>query len=519
MSNTTITMSKIRQILKLYTYKKGKLYISNQTGIARNTVKKYINKFIDLRLTLDQIDELTDTELDDLFGNASKPLIPASERYRKALEFFPYMDKEVKKTGVTQELLWKEYLAINSDGYGHSQFNHLFLRWRKRSGSVMHIQHKAGDKMYIDFTGAKLPIVDIQTGEVIEVEVFVAILGASQMTYVEATASQKKEDFIGCCENALHFYGGVPAAIVPDNLKSAVTKSSKYEPTINEAFANFAEHYSTSILPARAYRPRDKALVEGAVKIVYTRIYATLRNRIFTSLEELNIAILQELTLYNQVNLKGRNYSRSQQFEEVEKQTLGPLPALLFEFKQHMTATAMKNGHVCLSIDKHYYSVPYQFISRKVKIIFSKSQVDIYYKYELIATHKRIKSPYNYSTIDEHLASTHRFVSDWNPEKFISWAESIGEDARQLIINILDKKQHPEMAYKSCVGILSYAKKVGKERLNNACTKALYYGRYSYKSVQNILERGLDQIPIDIQEQQQLQMPLHENIRGENYYG
>lgn len=517
MSNKTITMSKIRQLLRLYTQGKGKQSISEQTGIARNTVRKYIRVFIDHKLTFEEVNDLSDHELDELFGKPIVPKLEVSSRYIDLQAFFPYAEKELKRTGVTLDLVWKEYLVKHPEGYRHAQFGYHYHLWQKKTTPVMHIQHKAGDKMYVDYAGAKLQVVDTGTGEIHPVEVFVAILGASQLTYVEATFSQQKEDFISSCENALHYFGGVPTAIVPDNLKSAVTKSSKYEPTINESFADFAEHYCTSILPARAYRPRDKALVEGAVKIMYTYIYAALRDHSFFSIEELNQAIWQELALHNQANLKGRNYSRRQQFDEVEKSTLALLPELRYEFKQHMVVTVMKNGHVCLSIDKHYYSVPYRYMGKKVKLIFSKSQLEIFYKYDRIAVHKRIKSPYNYTTIEEHMASTHKFISDWTPEKFITWAENIGEDVKHFIIKILDKKQHPEQAYKSCMGVLSFGKKVGNERLINACKRALDYGFYNYKIIQTILEKGLDQIKDD-EQVDQLEMPLHENIRGEDYY-
>lgn len=379
----------------------------------------------------------------------------------------------------------------------------------------MRMEHKAGDKLYVDFAGDKLQIIDKQTGEIQDVEVFVAILGASQLTYAEAVMTQQKEDFIGACENALHYYGGVPAAIVPDNLKSAVIKSSKYEPVLNDTFADFAQHYNTAILPARAYRPRDKALVENAVRILYTRIYAKLRGKYFFSLEELNIAIRKELEEHNGLILTGRNYSRRQQFEDVERATLLPLPELRYELKKTLFVTVMKSGHVCLHADKHYYSVPYRFIGKKVKLMYSRHSVEIFYNYERIAIHKRLKSPYNYTTEKEHLASSHRFVSEWTPERFLSWAEGIHEDVRLYILKILDRKQHPEQAYKSCVGVLGFAKKVGNDRLIKACQRALGYGLYNYKTIQKILENGLEN---QQEESEQLQMPLHENIRGEEYY-
>jgi transposase len=371
--------------------------------------------------------------------------------------------------------------------------------------------------MYVDFAGDKLNLVDQQTGEIQPVEVFVAILGASQLTYVEAVMTQQKEDFIAACENAMLYYNGVPAAIVPDNLKSAVTKSSKYEPTINETFADFAEHYATTILPARAYRPRDKALVENAVKIIYSRIYAKIRGTQYHSLEALNTAIRSALEEHNNAFLRGRNYSRRQQFDEIEKAVLMPLPALKYELKKHLYATVAKNGHVGLSLDKHYYSVPYRFIGKKVKLLFSRHSVEIYYNYERIALHTRTKSSYQYTTDKEHLASTHRFVSDWTPERFISWAQSIHEDVKLYILKVLDRKQHPEQAYKSCLGILGFAKKVGNDRLIKACQRALGYGAYNYKTIQKILEKELD-LRDSPDETDQLRMPFHDNIRGENYY-
>jgi len=381
----------------------------------------------------------------------------------------------------------------------------------------MHIEHKAGDKLFVDYAGEKLQVVDPDTGEVTPMEVFVAILGCSQLTYVEAVASQKKEDFIGSCERALHYIGGVPCALVTDNLKSAVTQSSRYEPVLNETFADFGEHYSMAILPTRAYKPRDKALVEGAVKIIYTRIYAKLRNNSYHTLAELNAAIRSALEEHNGTPLKGRGYSRRQQFEEVERQALHVLPTLMYEIKNHTYVTVMKNGHVCLGIDKHYYSVPFRFIGKKVKLLYSGSVVEVFYHYERIAFHQRFKSQYTYTTLPEHLASTHRFVTEWTPERFLKWAADIDGQVREYISRVLERKQHVEQAYKSCLGILGMAKKYGNERLATACKRGIEYDMYSYKAICMILERGLDK------ESPQAdlftpQMPEHGNIRGKSYY-
>lgn len=508
-------MNKIRQILRLHSLGVSKLKIAEQTGVARNTIKKYIKEFSQSGLSFLEINALCDKDLEDLFIKQESS--PVNQRLETLFGLFPSMDKELKKKGITRQLLWEEYKRLYINGVGRSQFNYYFARWKAQVSPTMRMDHKAGDKLYVDFAGDKLSIVDKQTGEIQYVEVFVAILGASQLTYVEAVMSQQKEDFIGACEGALLYYEGVPAAIVPDNLKSAVTKSSKYEPVLNEAFADFAQHYSTTILPARAYKPRDKALVENAVRIIYTRIYAKIRGTDYFTLEELNAVIRIALEEHNNTLLTGRNYSRRQQFEEVERVAMAPLPPFRYELRKELYATVMKNGHVSLNVDKHYYSVPYLFIGKKVKLMYSRSVVEIFYHYERIAQHQRLKSPYNYTTDKEHLASAHRFVTDWTPERFLSWAGKIHEDVQLYILKILDRKQHPEQAYKSCVGILSFSKKVGDERLIKACQRALGYGIYNYKTIQSILEKGMD-LYDEGDEKGQLQMPIHDNIRGENYY-
>jgi transposase len=378
------------------------------------------------------------------------------------------------------------------------------------------MEHKAGDKLFIDYAGKKLSVVVKDTGEITEVEFFVAILGSSQYTYAEASPSQQKEDLIKSVENALQFYGGVPAAIVPDNLKSAVIKSNKFEPTLNETFLDFAEHYGTAVLPARAYRPRDKSLVEGAVRILYQRIYTALRNNVFHSIEELNIAIWDELEAHNNKKLTGRHISRLQMFNDVEKEALSPLPQYRYEIKYQAMATVGQNGHVQLGKDKHYYSVPYQYIRKKVKLLYTSASVEIYHKYNRIAVHKRSLKPYNYTTQTGHLASSHQFMSEWTPQRFINWGASIDEPVKEFITRLLEQRLHPEQAYKSCLGVLSFAKKVGNDRLSAACKRAIDYNIYSYRIIQTILQKGLDKM--DEPEDEDPQLPFHTNIRGDKYY-
>jgi len=305
MANYRIDMSKIRYILRLYSQGRSKLQIAMHGGVSRNTLKTYIRLFEESELSYSQLDELSDKDLEQIFIKpAEKPL---NEKQKELFNLLPNYEKQLKRKGMTRQLLWEDYHKVNPDGFKRSQFNHYFKLWKLQMNPTMHIEHKAGDKMYVDFTGDKLHYTDLQTGELCAVEVFVSILGASQLTYVEAVASQKKEDFIEGCEGALHYYGGVPAAVVPDNLKSAVIKSSKYEPKVNELFEDFAEHYGFTVLPARAYKPRDKAHVENAVKIVYQRIYSKLHDQTFYSLQELNEAIRKALEELNNALLTSRD--------------------------------------------------------------------------------------------------------------------------------------------------------------------------------------------------------------------
>jgi transposase len=515
MANKTISMIKIRQILRLHTQGYSKLAIAMQTGVARNTLKKYLAAFTASGLSFEQINVLSDKDLEDMFVKPEDK--PLNEKLQTLFSLFPGIDKELKKKGVTRQMLWQHYRQGNPNGLGLSQFKQYYAQWKAQVNPTMHMEHKAGDKMYIDFAGEKLHYTDPQNGQPQPVEVFVGILGASQLTYVEGVMTQQKEDLIAVCENTLHYYQGVPAAIVPDNLKSAVTQSSKYEPTLNETFADFASHYGTTVLPARAFRPRDKALVENAVRLIYSRIYVKVRAGRYYSLVELNAAIREALEAHNNALLSGRNYSRRQLFDEIERAALMPLPALRYELKKQLFATVAKNGHAALGPDKHYYSVPYRFIGKKVKLLYSRHTVEIYYNYERIALHRRSKSPYQYTTEKEHLASTHRFVSEWTPDHFAEWAGSIHEDVRLYVLKVLDRKQHPEQAYKSCMGILGFAKKVGHERLIKACQRALGYGAYNYKTIQKILELQLDQKDAP-DETDQLSMPQHDNIRGGQYY-
>ena len=511
-------MSKVRSIIRLYTEGVSKQSIGERTGLPRNSVKKYIRLFLASGKSPEEIQLMSDTELEQMFLDmVPRNHIENDLRYQSLEAFFPTMEKALKIRGNTKEKLWEQYFEQYPAGYRFSQFKHYYLLWKKVRNPVMHIEHKAGEKMYVDYAGEKLKVLDPETLDITEVEVFVAILGASQLTYVEASYTQQKEDFINSCENALHYFGGVPNAIVTDNLKSAVTKSNRYEPTLNEAFRDFVSYYSMAALPAAPYKPKHKALVEGAVKIIYRSIYSVLKGNVYSCIEVLNGAIREALEAHNNRPLTGRPFSRRQLFEDTERHFLHPLPEKRYELKRRYIASVMKNNYVCLAEDKHYYSVPYHFIGKKVTLLYSQSEVEIYHRYERIAVHKRNRHLFGHTTITDHLASQHRFMSDWNPDKFIERAAEVGPQTKEYIIQLLNARQHPEQTYRSCQGVLSFSVRAGKERLNNACHRALQYGDYSYQTIRVILEKGLDR-NVDDQQHVDQSMPPHLNIRGKNYY-
>lgn len=515
MANKTISMTKIKQFIRLKQEGYSQRKIAKMLVIHRDTIRKYEQHLQILGVNYEELLSEKDETLEGLFDKAEhKPTDKA--RLEHLYSFFPYVDKELARVGVDKQNLWLEYIERMPDGYSYNHFCREYKRWNKSQQASGHFEHKAGDKLFVDYTGKKLEIIDRTTGEIKPVEVLVAVLGYSHYTYVEATLSQKKEDFISAIGNALHYYGGVPQAIVTDNLKSAVVKGCKYEPQLNETFESFASHYSTTILPTRVYKPKDKAIVEGAVKIVYKRVFAPLRDRTFFTLTELNTAIKEQLEKHNTMGFKEREHSRKILFEQVEQETLHPLPQERYDLKQYSWYTVHKNGHIFLYEDKHYYSVPYTYISKKVKVTYNSTEIEIYLHHQRIAYHQRNRKNYAYTTLPDHMASSHRFVSEWNPDKFLSWASDIGGPTRFMIEKILETKSHPEQAYKACLGVLHMVKKVGKERMNKACERAKYYESYGYQVIKKILVQGLEQEPVQLEITSLI--PLHENVRGQQYY-
>ncbi|PWS33301.1 IS21 family transposase [Pedobacter paludis] len=519
MANITISMNKIRQILRMYDQGVGRQKIADYVGTSRTTVNKYISAFDNCGFPIKDVDGLEDNELNELFSDIYMTPRRNKPRMDELLRCFPLMEKALKRTGVTRQHLWREYKREFPSGYHYTQFCAYFKHWQQRLNPTMHRIHKVGDKLFVDFAGKKLSYVDKETGEIVEVEVFVAILGASQLTYIEAVASQQKEDFIKACENALYYIGGVPSAIVPDNLKAAVIKSHRFEPTLNQTFESFANHYNTCVLPARAYKPRDKALVEGAVKIMYTRIYLPVRQKTYYSLAELNAAIWENLERHNNQQLQGRSYSRRTQFEEIERKALLDLPITRFEMQEQCWSRVKSDSHVFLGPDKHYYSVPIRYLNTKVKILYSASTVEIFNKTERIALHPRDRAKHAYTTNSSHLSHRHRYSVERTTTSYLQRAAEMHNDIRMVIEAIVTQNdRHEDQIIRSCEGVFSLAKKYGEDRLAGACRRAMDFGVHTkFKSIQSILEKNLDSHRENLFAHER-SMPQHDNIRGEKYY-
>jgi hypothetical protein len=361
-------------------------------------------------------------------------------------------------------------------------------------------------------------IVNKENGEIIPVEVFVTILPNSQYTYVEACLSQKREDMIHCMGNALSYYGGVPKAIVSDNLKSAVTRASKHEPGINRTFKDFAHHYGCVINPTRSYAPQDKALVENAVNLVYQRIYYPLRDMTFFSLDDLNREIRKLLGPYNDLLFQRKQSSRRELFQSVERAYLKPLPQFRYEIKDYCRAKAQKIGYVYFSPDKTYYSVPYRYIGKSTMIHYTKSTVEVYFYHERIAFHKRNPAMGVYNTNKDHLSSTHKAYTEWSPDYFKNKAVKHGNNVVELINKLIVESDYPETAYKRAMGIIQLHRTYGSQRLDKACERALFAGTCSYKRISNILKNNQDQYPLPEQQSTSPHIPSHENLRGASAY-
>lgn len=510
MARKPIEIMKLKQIIQLKKQKTSNREISEILSLHRNTVNKYVRLITASGLSLSALRKMDDSELTKLFPTTDTV---DDNRYGVLSGYFTYFARELKKTGCTKLILWKWYISKHPDGYGTSQFNEHLKSWLKHTKASGKINHGYGDKMFVDYTGKKLRTVDRSTGEIKDVEVFVAILPASHYVFVQATLTQQKHDFISSMNDALYFFGGVPKVVVTDNLKSAVDKASKYEPVLNKTFRHQGEHYGFAINPARAYRPQDKALVEGAVKIVYQRIFYELSKQLFFDLKDLNAAILEKLKAFNLHHMKTYDSSRFRLFNTYEKPRLSPLPKEKYTIREYRKAKVQKMGYVYLSDDRNYYSVPFRYIGQQVEVQYCSDTVQVFYKQQRIATHKRNYRKGHYTTIEGHLASSHKFYTQWKPEYFLEQANGIGEHVYEFVSLLLANAKYPEIAYKSALGVIHLKSKYPGQRVDNACKIAVENGLVRYMNIKNILQNNADLKPGDTSKSN---IPDHKNIRG-NY--
>lgn len=491
--------------------------ISSAFHLSRNTVRKYVRLFQESGIPMAKLMELSESRLQEMFAGGKEREVKPSQRRLELDALLPVYTNRLKRKGVTVESLYKEYKSLHPDGYQHAQFRDLFRRHRLQVTAVGHVEHYAGDQMYIDYAGDRLEIMDEQSGEARKVEVFVAILPCSHYTYCEAVWSQRKEDLIKACENALIFYGGAPMAIVPDNLRSAVSRSDRNEPIINDDFEAFAEHYGCAVYPARVRHPKDKALVENAVKLMYKSVYSDIEGLVFNNLEDLNEAILKSLEVFNNRKLTGRRQSRLQLFNEVEKDYLRALPANRFVMKERKSVTVMRNSYVTLML--HHYSVPVEYIGKRVEIVYDADTVEIYHDYRLVTVHQRDDTPYTHSTKEAHNLPGSRHDYEKNLEEVYERAAQIDNIVLLYLKEVAATRKYPPAAFKSCRGILSLEKKFGQDRLVAACACATQKRVYGYQEVLNILNHGEDAafLPGSDNEEPPA-LPRHKNIRGSDYF-
>lgn len=505
----------LKQLLSLHNDGVSNRQIGELLGISRNTVNNYIKLIKASDYRAEELLAMDNQKLGELF-TAHTTLV--SERFNELMRWFDKVNQQRNHPGFTFTFHYQEYRDHVRDPYSYTQFMEYYHRKYDKVKGSMKLEHEAGKEVYIDFAGKKLHITNKETGELIPVEVFVAILPNSQYTYVEACLSQQREDLVRCTAGALSFFGGVPKAIVSDNLKSAVTRASKYEPEINRTFKDFARHYRCVINPTRSYSPQDKALVENAVNLAYQRIYYPLRDMDFFCLKDLNHEIRKLLTAYNNLLFQRKQASRRELFQSVERSYLKPLPDTPYELKDYRRAKVQKIGYVYFSPDKSYYSVPYRYIGKSTLIHYTASAVEVYYNHQRIALHKRNRSLGRYNTNKDHLSSTHRAYTDWSPDFFKRLAAKHGPNVLAVVSHVITGCDYPETAYKRAMGIVQLHRAYGSQRLDNACKRALTAGTYSYKRISNILKNNQDKLPFIEEGNDTPHIPLHSNLRGASAY-
>ncbi|HUC63963.1 MAG TPA: IS21 family transposase [Stellaceae bacterium] len=487
--------------------------IARSTGLARSTVSDYLARAAAAGLSWPLPAALTDAVLEALlFVKAGAP----TGTRRKSAPDWPTLHRELRRPGVTLMLLWQEYRQGEPQGYGYSRFCELYGQWESRLSPTMRQVHPAGERLFVDYAGQTVEVIDGTTGEVRDAQIFVAVLGASNYTYAEATWTQTLPDWIGAHVRAIAFIGGVPRQIVPDNPKVGVLKANWYEPGLNPTYQDLATHYSTAILPARPRKPRDKAKVEAGVLVVERWILARLRHQRFFSLAELNAAIVTLLADLNDRPMRRLGVSRRQLFEELDRPALAALPSEPYVYAEWRLRRVGLDYHV--DIDGHYYSVPHRLLKEQIEARITQRTIELFHKGERVACHVRGGARGRHTTLAEHMPSAHRRHAGWTIDRIKRDAAVIGPDTAMLTMLILESRPHPEQGFRACLGILRLARHYGAQRLEAACRRGLDIGARSYGSIASILQNGLDRRPPP-RAAETSELPLdHANIRGARYY-
>ena len=504
-------MRKTREILRQkWVLKRSHREIARSLCKGTGTISLTASRAVAAGLSWSDVEQLSDAELES-------KLYRGAQSGQRTPPDCAYVHAELRRPGVTLQLLHLEHLESHPDGCGYTQFCAHYKRWRGKQKRSMRQVHRAGEKTFIDYAGKKPHLVDPQTGEIIEVELFVAVLGASNLTYAEATRSQQSHDFLASHVRAFEYFGGVSEILVPDQLKSAVVLACRYEPGVNRDYEKLAEHYEMAVLPARPRKPKDKAKVEVAVQVVERWILARLRNETFFSLVALNRRIAELLEELNRKPMRTYGASRKEMFERFDKPALRPLPEARFQPGSWKRAKVNIDCHV--ELEKHYYSAPHALVGEEVEIRFTATTVEVFHGNRRVASHLRSWARGQHTTEPAHLPKSHQKHLKWTPSRLIHWGESVGPHTGQLVEAILADRPHPEQGYRSCLGILRLAKRYDNDRLEAACKRALGAGARSYRHIDAILKKGLDRVPLPAQDESTVSpTTTHENVRGGQYY-
>ena len=510
-------MRKIKEILRLR-YEAGLSLrgVSQSLNIGYGTVVDYINRAEQANISWPINSRLDERDL----GLLLFPTQPVTGQRRfTEPDFMGYFIDLKKSKLVTRHLLWQEYRQQHpNDGYSYAQFCHRFKEWQGKQKRSMRQIHIAGEKMFVDYTGPTMQVVNPDTGECRTAQIFVAVLGASSYTFACAHWSQQLPDWLDAHVQALNYFGGIPEIIVPDNLLSAVTKTHRYEPKINASYLQLAEHYQTAIIPARPRKPKDKSKAEIGVQIVERWVMARLRHQSFFTLSSLNQAIRLLVDELNDKPFQTLPGSRRSQFEQLDKPVLRPLPSNPYQYTDIKCARVHIDYHI--EYGKHYYSVPHHLVKQEVEVQVCDNTVAVFHHGQRIASHLRSYHKGGHTTLREHMPEAHQSVHDWSDERFLRWANNIGSETREVVHILLHLKRHSEQNYRAVLALLSNAKKYSNERLNNACGRALLINSPTRSSIESILKQGLDKVAIETDEmtQEELALDTHENVRGEDYY-